>query len=139
MNPIAAPAIAIGTAREPTTFLTVNACVAPTAAEAERLARPQLLAMVALRTGAELRPQLSIEDAERVELPAQHQGLLETMRSRWVIGTPADAAERIAKLAAEFEVGEVMLHPVAGASTEDPTDRVPGREQTLRLLADALG
>jgi luciferase family oxidoreductase group 1 len=126
-------------AAEPTTFLTVNACVAPTAAEAERLARPQLLAMVALRTGAELRPQLSVEDAERVELPAQHQGLLEAMRSRWVIGTPADAAERIAKLAAEFEVGEVMLHPVAGASTEDPPDRVPGREQTLRLLADALG
>jgi luciferase family oxidoreductase group 1 len=130
---------ASGHVAEPTTFLTVNACVAPTTAEAERLARPQLLAMVALRTGAELRPQLSVEDAERVELPAQHQGLLEAMRSRWVIGTPANAAERIAKLAAEFEVGEVMLHPVAGASTEDPADRVPGREQTLRLLADALG
>ena len=42
----------------PRTFLTANAVVAETDEEAERLARPQLLAMVALRTGGELRPQL---------------------------------------------------------------------------------
>jgi luciferase family oxidoreductase group 1 len=122
----------------PTTFLTVNACLAPTADEAERLARPQLLAMVALRTGGELRPQLTVEEAESVQLPAQHQGLLEAMRSRWVIGTPDDAAERIGKLAAEFGVDEVMVHPVAGASADDDPARVPGREETLRLLAGAL-
>jgi luciferase family oxidoreductase group 1 len=125
-------------AERPTTFLTVNACVAPSAEEAERLARPQLLAMVALRTGGELRPQLSVEEAADVQLPAQHRGLLEAMRERWVIGAPDDAAERVAKLAAEFAVDEVMLHPVAGAAAEDDPARSPGREQTLRLLADAL-
>lgn len=125
-------------AAEPTTFLTVNACVAPTDAEAQRLARPQLLAMVALRTGGELRPQLTVEEAEQVRLPPQHEELLEAMRSRWVIGTPAEAAERLGKLAAEFDVAEVMVHPVAGASAGDPDDRVPGREQTVRLLADAV-
>lgn len=125
-------------AERPTTFLTVNACVAPTAEEAERLARPQLLAMVALRTGGELRPQLSVEEAEAVRLPAQHQGLLEAMRARWVIGSPDDAAERIGKLAAEHDVTEVMVHAVAGATEADPADRTPAREQTLRLLADAL-
>ena len=127
-----------GHAAVPTTFLTVNVCVAPTAVEAERLARPQLLAMVALRTGGELRPQLTVEEAEAVQLPAQHEGLLEAMRSRWVIGTPDDAAERIGKLAAEFGVDEVMVHPVAGASADDDPGRVPGREETLRLLASAL-
>lgn len=125
-------------AERPTTFLTVNVCVATTAEEAEGLARPQLLAMVALRTGAELRPQLSVEEAAAVRLPAQHQGLLESMRERWVIGTPQDAADRVGRLAAEFAVDEVMVHPVAGASADDDPGRAPGREETLRLLADAL-
>jgi luciferase family oxidoreductase group 1 len=125
-------------ADRPTTFLTVNACVAATAEEAERLARPQLLAMVALRTGGELRPQMTVEEAEAVRLPAQHEGLLEAMRSRWVIGAPDEAAEQVAKLAARFEVDEVMVHPVAGATADTEPDRVPGREQTLRLLAEGL-
>ena len=41
---------------EPKTFLTVNVAVAETASEAQRLARPQLLAMVALRTRGSVRP-----------------------------------------------------------------------------------
>ena len=40
---------------EPRTFLTVNAAVAEGQQEAERLALPQLEAMVALRTGGRLR------------------------------------------------------------------------------------
>src|SRR4051795_10108892 len=42
---------------EPRTFLTVNAVVAETEEEAERLAQPQLQAILALRTGGELGPQ----------------------------------------------------------------------------------
>ncbi len=55
---------------EPRTFLTVNAVVAETDEEARRLALPQLQAMLALRTGAELRPQRLVEEAEKVELAA---------------------------------------------------------------------
>jgi luciferase family oxidoreductase group 1 len=119
----------------PTTFLTVNACVAPTLEEAEALARPQLLAMVALRTGQELRPQLSVEDAAAYDVPDQHRGLFDAMRRRWVIGTPDAARHEIETLAQRFEVDEVMVHPVAGAASSSPTDRNLGREQTLRLLA----
>jgi hypothetical protein len=32
----------------------------------------------------------------------------------------------------------VMLHPVAGAVAGTPAGQAPAREQTLRLLADAL-
>jgi hypothetical protein len=32
-----------------------------------------------------------------------------------------------------------MLHPVAGALAGTPADRSPAREDTLRLLAEALG
>jgi luciferase family oxidoreductase group 1 len=125
-------------APEPTTFLTVNACVAPTLEEAEALARPQLLAMVALRTGQDLRPQLSLEDAAAYELPTEHQGLFDAMRRRWVIGEPEAARAQIEALASRFDVDEVMIHPVAGAPANSAPDLNLGREQTLRLLQPVL-
>ncbi|HET7689437.1 MAG TPA: LLM class flavin-dependent oxidoreductase [Nocardioidaceae bacterium] len=125
-------------ASSPTTFLTVNACVAPTASEAEALARPQLLAMVALRTGQELTPQRSVEEAAAYELPSEHRGLFDAMRRRWVIGTPDSARAELSSLASHFAVDEVMLHPVAGAHEGTPLDRSPGREQTLELLGDLM-
>jgi len=121
----------------PKTFLTVNVVVAETQAEAERLARPQLLAMVALRTGGELRAQLSVEEAERTVLAESHAALVEQMLDRWVIGTPESALAELTELAARYGVDEVMVHPIAGASESDPGDRSPAREATLRLLAGA--
>ena len=120
---------------EPRTFLTVNAAVAPTHEEAELLALPQLLAMVALRTGQPLTSQRLVEEAEKVELAPAHQDLLDRMRSRWVIGSAEEARGRIDDLAATYGVDEVMVHPVAGAHVGTEPDRSPQREQTLRLLA----
>ena len=120
---------------EPRTFLTVNLVVAPTQEEAARLALPQLQAMLALRTGGELRPQRLVEEAEKVELPPAHLDLMEQMAERWVIGAPDRARARIAELAAAYEVDEVMVHPVAGAWTGTDPGRSPAREETLRLLA----
>jgi luciferase family oxidoreductase group 1 len=91
---------------EPRTFLTVNAVVAPTR-----------------------------EEAEKVEVPAAHRGLLDSLRKLWVIDDPAGARAQVAELAASYGVDEVMLHPVAGAFTGTETDRAPAREETLRLLA----
>ena len=119
---------------EPRTFLTVNVSAADTAEEAERLALPQLLAMLALRTGAPLTAQRLVEDAEAHEVPDQHRGLLEAMRSRWVIGDGAGVREQLARLAATYDVDEVMVHPVAGAHAGGDPGAGPGREQTLRLL-----
>ncbi|MDQ4055775.1 MAG: LLM class flavin-dependent oxidoreductase [Actinomycetota bacterium] len=123
---------------EPRTFLTLNASVAETAEEAERSALPQLLQMVALRTGQPLTPQPLVEEAEKVEPPPEsagpHRDLIEAMRSRWVIGTPEQARTRIADLAATYAVDEVMLNPVSGAFTGTEPTLSPGREATLRLL-----
>ncbi len=109
--------------------------MADTREEAERLALPQLLAMLALRTGGQLRAQLSVEEAEATHVPAEHQGLLDAMRRRWVIGDPQEAAARIRELATEHGVDEVMVHPVAGAFAGTAAGRAPAREQTLSLLA----
>jgi len=122
----------------PKTFLTVNAVVAPTHDEAERLALPQLQAMVALRTGGPLRPQRLVEEAEADPVPDAHLPLVEAMRHRWVIGTPSSAAEDIRSLAATYDVDEVMVHPVAGAFQGTPVDASPARELTLELLAKEL-
>ncbi len=122
---------------EPRTFLTVNAAVAGTEEEAARLALPQLQAMLALRTGQELRPQRLVEEAEKVELPPAHLELMERMAERWVIGAPARARARIEELATTYDVDEVMVHPVAGAFTGTEPDASPAREETLRLLAGA--
>jgi alkanesulfonate monooxygenase SsuD/methylene tetrahydromethanopterin reductase-like flavin-dependent oxidoreductase (luciferase family) len=120
---------------QPRTFLTLNASVAATAEEAERQALPQLLQMLALRTGQPLTPQVLVEEAEQTELPQPHRDVVEAMRSRWVIGSPDQARARIAELAATYGVDEVMLNPVAGAyAGTDPT-LAPGREETLRLLS----
>ena len=67
----------------PRTFLTVNAAVAESAEEAHRLALPQLLQMVALRTGQPLTAQRTVEDAEQVVadgLPESHASLIDAMR-----------------------------------------------------------
>src|ERR671920_451605 len=105
-----------GVVEAPRTFLTLNVCVADTAEEAERLVRPHVLAMVALRTGGELRPQLTVEEAATVELGPELEQLGAAMRSRWVVGTPEQAAVEVEQLAATYEVDEVMVHPVAGST-----------------------
>ena len=120
---------------EPRTFLTVNAVVAATSEEAHRLALPQLLAMLALRTGQPLAAQALVEEAEKVELAPAHRDLVEAMRSRWVIGSPEEARSRVAELAASYGVDEVMVHPVAGAYVGTEPAAGPAREETLRLLA----
>jgi luciferase family oxidoreductase group 1 len=120
---------------EPRTFLTVNAVVAATSEEAHRLALPQLLAMLALRTGQPLAAQALVEEAEKVELAPAHRDVVEAMRSRWVIGSPEEARTRVAELAATYGVDEVMVHPVAGAYVGTEPAAGPAREETLRLLA----
>jgi luciferase family oxidoreductase group 1 len=122
----------------PQTFLTVNAAVADTQEEADRLALPQLQAMVALRTGGQLGPQRLVEDAEAERVPEAHQRLISAMRDRWVIGTPVTAAARVRALAEEFDVDEVMVHPVAGAFRGTAVTSSPAREATLELLAGQL-
>ncbi|MGI3784568.1 MAG: LLM class flavin-dependent oxidoreductase [Janthinobacterium lividum] len=119
----------------PQTFLTVNVVVAPTQEEADRLARPYVLAMVALRTGGQLGPQLSVEAAADVVLPESHAALAAQLTERWVVGTPEKATAQLEELADHFGVDEVMVHPVAGALASDPADRNPAREATLGLLA----
>jgi luciferase family oxidoreductase group 1 len=118
---------------EPRTFLTVNAAVADTREEAERLALAQAQMMLALRAGAPLHAQRLVEEAE-AELVPEQEPLLRRMMDRWVVDGPQAARDRIAALAEEFGVDEVMVHPVASAHAGTPAHTSPTREGTLRHL-----
>jgi luciferase family oxidoreductase group 1 len=125
-------------AAEPTTFMTVNASVAPTRAEAEELMLPNLHMMAWLRTGQPLRALDLVEDARGIELTHQQQAIVEASVSRAIIGSPTEAADQVRDLAEHFGVDEVMVNPVASAYRGVDPATAPARERTLELLAKEL-
>lgn len=125
-------------AAEPLTFLTVNAVVADTAAEAERLLLPNLQMMARLRTGQPLGPLDLVEDAEARQLSPRELAVVDAGRRQAVVGSPAEAADQLRALAERFGVDEVMVNPVAAAFRGTDPDTAPARETTLELLAKEL-
>ncbi|MDO9397597.1 MAG: LLM class flavin-dependent oxidoreductase [Herbiconiux sp.] len=120
----------------PKTFLTVNVSVASTAAEAERVALPQLITMARLRSGGTLTAQLTVEEAEATQLTAIEQESVLDQSRRWLIGTPDDVAARLRALMAQYGADEVMLSPVGGGYAADALDAAPARVRSLELLAE---
>ena len=123
---------------EPTTFLTVNASVAPTRDEAMDLMLPNLQMMAFLRTGLPLRALDLVEDAKALELGHPQQAVIASGLERAIVGAPAEAADQIRALAETFDVDEVMVNPVGSAYQGVDPRRAPARDQTLELLAKEL-
>src|SRR6185503_6166634 len=118
-------------ASEPVTFLTVNAVVAETHDEAMALLLPNLQMMARLRTGQTLGPVDLVEDAELKQLTPPEQVVVESGLRRAVVGDPTEAAEQVRALAEEFDVDEVMVHPVASARRGTDPATSPARIKTL--------
>jgi luciferase family oxidoreductase group 1 len=125
-------------APEPVTFLTVNAVVAETHDEAMALMLPNLQMMARLRTGQPLTALDLVEDAEGQQFSGQGQAVIAHGLDRAVVGSPSEAAEQVRALAAEFDVDEVMVNPVASARRGTDPATAPAREVTLELLAKEL-
>ncbi|MGH3557750.1 MAG: LLM class flavin-dependent oxidoreductase [Mycobacterium sp.] len=125
-------------AAEPVTFLTVNAAVAETRAEATALMLPNLHMMARLRTGQPLGPLELVEDSQGADLTTQQQHIVDSGMKRAVLGTPVEAAEQLCALAERFGVDEVMVNPVASAHRGTDPATAPAREVTLELLAKEL-
>lgn len=125
-------------ASEPLTFLTVNAAVAETHAEAQRLLLPNLQMMARLRTGQPLGALDLIEDAEARRLSPRELQVVDAGRRQAVVGSPSEAADQLHALADRFGVDEVMIHPVAAAYRGTDPATAPARDSTLELLAKEL-
>lgn len=121
---------------EPRTLLPVRAAVAETSDEAYRAALPWLVVMLGLSTGQPQRPVPTIEEAAKIRLSRVQRETVDRMAAQYVIGDPDQARGRITELASEYEVDEVMIHPIASAPDGADPGRAPGHEQTLRLLAE---
>jgi luciferase family oxidoreductase group 1 len=127
-----------GLVAEPTTFMTVNASVAPTREEAEALMLPNLHMMAWLRTGQPLRALDLVEDAQARELSFQQQAIVDSGLAMAIVGSPTEAADQVRALAEHFGVDEVMVNPVGSAYRGVDPRTAPAREQTLELLAKEL-
>ncbi len=99
---------------------------------------PNLQMMARLRTGQPLRPLDLVEDAEQNVITPQEQAVVDSGLRRAVVGDPIEAAEQVRALAAEFDVDEVMVHPVASAHRGTDPATAPARDKTLELLAKEL-
>lgn len=120
----------------PRTFLTANAVVAPTAAEAEERMLPQARMMARLRGGRPLTALETVEQAAASEAEDRLASpLLDALRRRWFVGTGDDARGAISAFADRHGVDEVMVSPVSGAYDGEPMNAATGRVQTLELLA----
>ena len=75
---------------------------------------------------------------EQRELRPQEQAVVDAGLRRAVVGDPIEAAEQVRALAEEFNVDEVMIHPVASARRGTDPATAPAREKTLELLAKEL-
>lgn len=125
-------------AAEPVTLLTVNAAVAQTRAEAAALMLPNLQMVARLRTGQPLGPVPLVEEALAAHVGSQQQRIVEAGLKRAVVGSPAEAADQLRRVAAQFGVDEVMVHPVASARRGTESAAAPDRVATLELLAKEL-
>jgi len=123
---------------QPRTFLTANVIAAPSAAEAEERALPQLRSMARLRTNQPMRPLETVEQAKAQPMDGMAATVMAGMRARWFVGAVDEVARMLAEFAARWGVDEVMVSPIAGAYDSEPLDAAPGRVQTLDLLATAL-
>lgn len=104
--------------------------------QAERFAGPHLRTMVAFRSGALNHAQLLVgKDAELPPLDAAGRVAEANFRESWIIGSPDSVALQVRELAAELDVDEIMVNPVAAANANDPPDSSPHREYALEVLA----
>ena len=93
--------------------------------------------MARLRTNKPLTALETVEEARAAmaaEGDALAESIMQSARSRWLVGTGPDVQAQVADFAAAHGVDEVMISPVAGSFDGEPMDASPGRLQTLELL-----
>ncbi|WP_261166961.1 LLM class flavin-dependent oxidoreductase [Microbacterium sp. Marseille-Q6965] len=122
----------------PKSFVTANVIVAPTREEAQERALPQARQFARMRTNKPMRPIETVDEALAEKPDAMEQSFIEQTMSRWIVGTPDEAATQLREFAATHQVDEIMISAVAGSYASEPLDEPTGRVQTLELLTAAM-
>ncbi|MFO0750956.1 MAG: LLM class flavin-dependent oxidoreductase [Myxococcota bacterium] len=97
-----------GVTKDPYAILALSVFCAETTEEAERIARPTLIAFVRLRTGRPTRP-LSPEAAAAYRFDGIEEQVAAQVRATQIIGTPEAVTARMRELATRTRADEVMV------------------------------
>lgn len=111
------------TRAEPYTIVTAGVLAADTHEEAQYLAAPARLTMLALRTGRRLSLLPPAEAAQHPDLATAT-----AMPSNRIVGDPDEVGERLAALAERTEADELMISTM--------THGLPERVRTLEIVAE---
>ena len=80
-------------------------------------------------------PLETVEQAKADPFDAMAESIMASSRQKWFVGTGDDVRAQLAAFAAQYDVDEIMLSPVAGSYDGEPLDSAGGRAQTLELVA----
>lgn len=123
---------------EPRVLLSAIVVAGPTKAEAERLAKSQLVLMSMFRSGEAVSSQMLVETADDFAIPERYSDLIAMFRKTWIIDEPDGVLEQAARLCSSLGVEEFMVNPVAAGFAGDDPRRAPNRELTLDALAPLI-
>lgn len=93
---------------KPRTMMCVSVVCAPTDEEAKYLSYSQAVQWALFMTG-EQRRLMSPEDARKVVLTPQQQGVIDHQSSLWIVGSPETVRDTILEKAEASDVDEVMI------------------------------
>ena len=118
-----------GALDRPHAILTLSVICADTDAEAQRLVSSLLVAFARLRTG---QPSLLLppEQALRYEFSPAERSVVESIRGRHIVGSPATVRPLIESIVARTQADEVMISTFIHGNA--------GRMRSYELLADAF-
>jgi luciferase family oxidoreductase group 1 len=114
----------------PEASLAVWVVCAETEPEAERLETSRLLALLRLYTGR-YGPFPSVEEAESFPYTERDRAIIEHLRARTTAGTPERVRARLAAMAEEYGVEELVIVTI--------THDFKARVRSYELLAEAFG
>jgi luciferase family oxidoreductase group 1 len=115
----------------PRAMIATIAICAETEEEADRLAKSSDLLFLGIRTGREFPHLPSVKTATEYPYTAFELETVRQIRRRRVVGTPDQVKEKLLRLAAEYDVDEMLIN--------SPIHDEQARIRSYRLIAEAFG
>jgi luciferase family oxidoreductase group 1 len=113
----------------PHAILTLSVICAPSDGEAERMLSSLLVAFARMRTG-QTALLLPPEEAQAYQLSPAESAIVESIRGRHIVGSPASVKPRIEEIVARTQADEVMISTFTYGHAE--------RARSYALLAEAF-
>jgi len=115
----------------PRAMIATVAICAETEEEADRLAKSSDLLFSGIRTGKEFPYLPSVKTALEYPYTPFELEVIRQIRQRRVVGTPEQVKEKLLRLAAEYDVDEILIN--------SPIHDEEARIRSYRLIAEAFG